>query len=74
MEYGPEINVFVLKMMMESGLEKIFLKFLHAQAIFRLIDLLHKVEGLCVLKMTNSVINMTWRDFQNKICGICTHD
>jgi hypothetical protein len=34
MEYGPEINIFVLKMMMKSGLEKIILKFLHAQAIF----------------------------------------
>ena len=34
MEYGPENNIFVLKMMMKSGLEKIILKFLHAQAIF----------------------------------------
>ena len=31
MEYGPENNIFVLKMMMKSGLEKIILKFLHAQ-------------------------------------------
>ena len=34
MEYGPENNIFFLKMMMKSGLEKIILKFLHAQAIF----------------------------------------
>ena len=34
MEYGPENNIFVLKVMMKSGLEKIILKFLHAQAIF----------------------------------------
>ena len=34
MEYGPEINIFVLKMMMKSGLEKNILKFLHAQAVF----------------------------------------
>ena len=27
-------NIFGLKMMMKSGLEKIILKFLHAQAIF----------------------------------------
>ena len=33
MEYGPEINIFVLKMMMKSGLEKIILKFLYAQAV-----------------------------------------
>ena len=26
MEYGPENNVFVLKMMMKSGVEKIILK------------------------------------------------
>jgi hypothetical protein len=35
MEYGPEINIFVLKMMMKSGLEKIILKFFHAQSLFR---------------------------------------
>ena len=34
MEYGPENNIFALKMMMKSGLEKIILKFLHAQAVF----------------------------------------
>ena len=34
MEYGPEINIFNLKFMMKSGLEKFILKFLHAQAIF----------------------------------------
>ena len=56
--------------MMKSGLEKIFLKFLHAQAIFRLIDLLHKVEG------SNSVIKMTWSAHAGifkKKCDICTH-
>jgi len=34
MEYGPENNIFVLKMMMKSGLEKIILKFLHGHVIF----------------------------------------
>ena len=48
MEYGSEINIFILKMMMKNSLEKIFLKFLHAQAIFRLTDLLNIVEGLCL--------------------------
>ena len=43
MEYGWNFSISGLKMMLKSGLEKIFLKFLHAQAIFRLIDLLHKV-------------------------------
>jgi hypothetical protein len=31
MEYVSKINIFGLKMMVKSGLEKIFLKFLHAQ-------------------------------------------
>ena len=34
MEYGPENNIFVQKMKMKSGLEKIILKFLHAHAVF----------------------------------------
>jgi hypothetical protein len=46
MEYGSEIDIFVLKMMMKGGLEEIFLKFLHAEA--RLIDLLHRLEALCL--------------------------
>ena len=31
-EYGPEINIFILKMIIKSGLEKVFLKFLDMQA------------------------------------------
>ena len=34
MEYGTENNIFVKKLIMKSGLEKIMLKFLHAQAVF----------------------------------------
>ena len=34
MEYVSNINIFGLKMMMKSGLEKIFLKFLHAHGLF----------------------------------------
>ena len=33
-ESVPEIAIFGLKMMVKSGLEKIFLKFLHEEAIF----------------------------------------
>ena len=33
-EYVTKNNIFDLKMMMKSGLEKFILKFLHAQAIF----------------------------------------
>ena len=34
MEYVTKNNIFGLKMMMKSGLEKIILKFLHALIIF----------------------------------------
>ena len=34
MESVSKIKIFGLKMMVKSGLEKIFLKFLHAEAIF----------------------------------------
>ena len=34
MEYVHKINVFDLKMMVKSGLEKMILKFLHVQTIF----------------------------------------
>ena len=41
MEYVvSKINIFGLNMMVKSGLEKIFLKFFHAEAIFFLIILL----------------------------------
>ena len=36
MEYGSKNNIFGLKMMVKSGLEKIFLKFLHAQSLFQI--------------------------------------
>ena len=35
MEYVYKSNIFGLKMMMKSDLEKIFLKFLHAQSLFQ---------------------------------------
>ena len=34
MEYVSKINIFGLNMMVKSGLEKIFLKFLHATSVF----------------------------------------
>ena len=47
MEYVSKINIFGLKMMVKSGVEKIFLKFLHAQAIFKHFFLLHRNEDFC---------------------------
>jgi hypothetical protein len=43
-EYVTKNNIFGLKMMMKSGLEKIILKFLHAQAIFYSINLPHRKD------------------------------
>jgi len=37
MEYVYRINIFGLKMMMKSGIEKIFSKFLHAQSLFQIV-------------------------------------
>ena len=36
MEYVSKINIFCLNMTVKSGLEKIFLKFLHAQGLFQI--------------------------------------
>ena len=47
MEYVSNIIIFGLKMMVKSGLEKMFLKFLHAQSLFQTTThLLHKSKGL----------------------------
>ena len=35
MKYVSKINIFGLNMMVKSGLEKIFLKFLHARGLFQ---------------------------------------
>ena len=37
MEYVYKINIFGLKIMVKSGLEKIFMKFLHAGDFFSLL-------------------------------------
>ena len=42
-----KINIFGLKRMVKSGLEKVFLKFLLAQAFLGPTDLLHKWEDFC---------------------------
>ena len=45
MEYVCKISIFGLKMMMKSGLEKIFLKFLHAGDYFLLLHKSSRMEG-----------------------------
>ena len=43
-EYGWNLSISGLKMMVKSGLETILLKFLQAQAIFYEMNLLHRKE------------------------------
>jgi hypothetical protein len=47
MEYGSEIDIFVLKMMMKSSPEKIILKFLHVHSLCGNSFLLHRKEDFC---------------------------
>ena len=47
MEYGWNFNIFGLKMMVKSGVEKFYCKFLHAQAIFKQFFLLYEKEEFC---------------------------
>ena len=46
-ESVSKITIFGLRMMAKSGLEKIFLKFLHAEANFFYFILLHRKEEFC---------------------------
>ena len=48
MEYGPENNIFVLKMMMESGLKKIFWNSSMRKAFFGKSFLFHRKEDFCI--------------------------
>ena len=59
MKYVTKINTFGSKMMMKSGLEKIFLKFLHAQSLFWKIFFTSQ-KGAFVHKIVNLVIKMTF--------------
>ena len=60
MESVSKNTIFGLKMMVESGLEKIFLKFLHAGDYF---PLLHKSAQNHKFSNTNNYFP-TWRDFK----------
>ena len=60
MESIPEINIFGLKMMVKSGLEIFFLKFLHAGDYF---FLLHKSVQNHKFSNKNNHLP-AWRDFK----------
>ena len=61
MEYGWNITILDLKMMVQSGLEKIFLKFLHAGDYFLL---LHKSDQNHKFSNKNDMVS-AWRNFKN---------
>ena len=73
-EYGSEIsNIFVLKMMMKSGLEKNILKFLYAQSLFwKIFFTLYRgiFASNCKFSNKNDLL-CAWRDFNKTFCGIC---
>ena len=58
MEYVYKINIFGLKMMVKSGLEKIFMKSLHAQSLFRKIFFYFIEKGGFLHKILNWVIKI----------------
>ena len=60
MEYFSKNTIFGLKMMVKSGLEKIFLKFLHAGDYF---PLLHKSAQNHKFSIKNNY-PLAWRDFK----------
>ena len=74
MEYGPENNIFGLKMMMKSGLKKFFdippctkpflenLFYFIERGIF---------ESNCKFSNKNDIL-CAWRDFNKTFCGIST--
>ena len=60
MEYGRNFSIFGLKMMVKSGLEKIFLKFLHAGDYFPLLQ-----KSAQNHKSSNKDNHLpAWRDFR----------
>ena len=65
MKSVSENTFFVLKMMVKSGLEKIFLKFLHAGGYF---PLLHKSAQNHKFSNKNNYLH-AWKDFKKKIPG-----
>ena len=71
MEYGWNFNISGLKMMVKSGLEKIFLKFLHAEAIFFKFILLTSFEENHKFSTKNNQLP-AWRKIGNIFFAICT--
>ena len=76
MEYVSKINIFGLKMMVKSGLEKIFLKFLHAQGLFQTSWFtLYKWGFRSKYKFsTKNDLLCAWRDFNRNFFDVCTYN
>ena len=73
MEYGLNFSNFCLQMMVKSRLEKIFFKFLHAQAFsIKWIYLIESRSFDQKYKFSNK--NDIVCTFQKNSCGISTYD
>ena len=71
LEYVTKINIFGIKIMMKSGLEKIFFKFLHAEAIFFEFILLTSFEVNHKFSNKNNQLP-PWRKIRYIFFAICT--
>ena len=71
MEYGWIFTIFGLKLMVKSGLEKIFLKFLHAGDIFFQFILLHRIAQNYKFSNKNNHLP-AWRKIDNNFFAIWT--
>ena len=72
MKYVSKVNNFGLKMKVKSGLEKIFLKFLYAQAISYQMNLPHNNARSSKFSDKNDLL-CALRDFYKKFCDLCTY-
>ena len=71
MEYGSEMTLFGLKMMV-----KVVQNFLFWNSYMRkpFIDLLYEKTKLNDKFSNKNLLLPTWRDFKKQLCGVCTND
>ena len=60
--------------MLKSGLEKIFLKSLHAQSLFRKIFLLHRKDEFCKKYKFSYKKDLPGGDLKKNLYGVCIYD
>ena len=73
MEYLFKINIFGLKMLVKSGLEFFFLKFLHAQNYFPDFIKGKNFAQNCKFSNKNDIF-CARRDVNENFCAVCTNN